>query len=169
MDMIVIGEFGMEGRRHGLTLTYPDRIIIRLCQDFHIFADARDLRSANKDHLKGLTMAVLIGRTDVRVELTAVGVATNPDVERAEAFLCRVFDVLREQDRTGAGAKRGLQTNEIAELLEESAVLQKLEHSRRLAAWNHDAIETIEFFRLADEPDISAKLFQPTAMRVEIA
>ena len=143
MDVIVLGEFGMEGRGHRLALAHPHRIIIRLCQDLYILADARDLRRANKYHLERIAMAVLVRLTDVRVELTALGVATNPDVERTEAFLSRVFDVLREQDRTGAGAERGLQTNEIAELLEKSAVLQKLEHGRRLAAGNHDAIEVL--------------------------
>ena len=88
-------------------------------------------------------MAVLVRRTDVRVELTAVGVATNPDVERAEAFLCWVFDVLREQDRTGTGAECRFQTHEVAEFFEESARLALFEHRGRLAAGNHDAIEVL--------------------------
>ncbi len=51
----------------------------------------------------------------------------------------------------------------------ESILSEQLEESARLAAGNHQAVETVEVFRIAHEHDFRSQFFQPLPMRVKIA
>src|ERR1700733_8684750 len=110
MDSSVRRQFRVEGRGHRLSLLHDDRIFPLCGEDFHVWTDALDLRSANKDHLDGnISQHTLPDRA---VELASVGVAANADVERAESCLLWVLDFIRQQNRSGAGTKRRLRADE---------------------------------------------------------
>ena len=55
---------------------------------------------------------------DGAVDLASVGVAADADVEGAKASLRGIFNLFREEDGAGAGSERGLQADELFELLE---------------------------------------------------
>jgi len=81
MDAGVFAEFRMESCGHYFSLADGDRIVAFGGDDFDSGADAFDLGGADEDHLDRLiAQSALADRT---VDLAAVGVAADADVERA--------------------------------------------------------------------------------------
>ena len=89
---------------------------------------------------------------DGGVDLAAVGVAFDGDVEGGEGGLCGVFDVVGEEDGSGAGAEGGGGLDEGLEDVEEAVAVEELEHGGGLAAGHDEAVEVGEFGWSADEP-----------------
>src|SRR5207244_12328176 len=104
-------------------------------------ADLFDLRSADEYHLQRLLTKGSNALMDRALELSSICITTNSNVESAKAFLRRIGNIFRQQDRSGAGPKSWFGTDEVAQLLEEAALFQKVQESRRFAARDHKRID----------------------------
>ena len=106
MDPRVVRQFGMEGGGHGLTLAHNDGVLPFCGEHFDLRTDALDFGGADENHLdRGLAeQAFPYGA----LELAAIGVAANTDVECAETGLTGIFDLFGEKDCTGASAEGGV-------------------------------------------------------------
>ena len=95
----------MEGCGHDLSLAHGDGIFIFALggDDFYVLPYALDFWCADENHLdRGLAeQAFPYGA----LELAAIGVAANTDVECAETGLTGIFDLFGEKDCTGASAE----------------------------------------------------------------
>ncbi len=89
MDARILAEFGMEGCCHDSSLPHGDWIVTLGGDDFYPGADAFDFRGADKNHFDGFFTEPAFA--DGAVDLAAVGVAANSDVDRTESRLLRVF------------------------------------------------------------------------------
>jgi len=105
---------------------------------------------------------------DGAVDLASVGITADADIQGAQARLSWVFDLGREQDCARAGAEGWFRLHELLKLFE-SLLPQKFEESARLAARDNEALDLIELIGLFDEHDFGTQLFEPSAVRVEIA
>ena len=87
----VVAQLGVESCSHDFSLSDGDRVVIfALGSDYFNFgADAFDLWSADEDHFDRLTTESAFA--DRAVDLTAVGVAADADIERAQSGLLWVF------------------------------------------------------------------------------
>ncbi len=151
---------------HDLSLADGHRIVAFGGDDFHSRADAIDFGRADKDHLGGL--AAEFAFADRAVNLATVSIAANADIEHAQSGLSRVINFIGQQDRASAGAEGGLYMDELFQLFE-SGFAEQLEKCAGFAAGNHQAVNLVELFRLSDEHNFRAQLFEPFAVRVEIA
>src|SRR5579872_3594120 len=99
----VAGELGMEGRGHDSSLADDDRIAALGRNHFDARPDTLNFRSTDEDHLdRGTFELALANRT---VDLAAVSIAANADVENAETLLFGVFDLVCKQDGAGTGTE----------------------------------------------------------------
>jgi len=81
MDAGVVGKLGMKSGSHDSSLSDGDRIVAFRGEHFDSRADAFYFGGANEHHFDGfVTQSALADRA---VDLSAVGVAANADVERA--------------------------------------------------------------------------------------
>ncbi len=103
MHASIFAEFGMEGCRHHSSLPDGDWIVAFGCDYFYSGADAFDLGGADEDHFDGLFAESAFA--DGAVDLAAVGVAADADVERAQSGLLWVLYFAGQQDCAGAGAE----------------------------------------------------------------
>src|SRR5437762_14213361 len=92
----VVGELGMEGCGHDLSLAHGDGIFIFALggDDFYVLPYALDFWCADENHLGGRTGEDACA--DGAVDLASIGVAANRDVERAKADLLGIVDFVRE-------------------------------------------------------------------------
>src|ERR1017187_4906674 len=106
----VIRQFWMEGRRHHTSLPHQHGIVAAFRQDFYSLANSFDARCANEHHLQKIAAQSAGGLDDGGIDLAAIGVAADRNVNRIEAGLMRVLDFLGQHDRAGAGpeGRRGV-------------------------------------------------------------
>src|ERR1700741_4877714 len=90
VDTCIIGEFRMEGRGHDIALAHRHRVVVFLGDYFNSPAHALDFGSPNEDHLRGRSGENALA--DTAIDLPAVGVAANADIESAQPRLLGVFD-----------------------------------------------------------------------------
>src|SRR5258708_30098493 len=95
-----------------MALGDEDREAVAGGEGFDVWAGVGDAGGANEDHLEGAAFECCRGGEDGGVDLAAVGVALDGDVEGGEGFLRGVFYVLGEEDRAGAGAEGWRGVNE---------------------------------------------------------
>ncbi len=167
MYALVLRQLRMERRRHDLSFAHQHGITIALRQHFNPVTDVLDSWSTNEDHLQRITAELSYSLDDAGIDLSSIGVAPDRHVDSIQAGLMRVFDLLGQQDRTGARPKRRLVMNEIAELLK-SLFTQQLQKRAGLATRNDQAADLIKLLGLAHEYDISAEFFQSPPMGFEI-
>src|SRR5690349_11598581 len=79
----------------------------------------------------------------------------------------RILYFFGEQDCARAGAESRLGVDELSQLLE-SGFAEKFEKSAGFAARDHQTVNFIELFRLLDQHNFCAQLFEPPAVGVEI-
>jgi len=116
MHASIVAEFGVERCGHDFSL--PDSYgIISLGGDyFDCGADAFDFGGADEDHFDRLfTQSALADRA---INLAAVGVAADTDIERAQSRLLWILYFISKQDCACAGAEGWLYMNELLELFE---------------------------------------------------
>src|SRR6266542_2863328 len=101
----------MEGGGHNISLPHYNGIAAFGREYFDPLANARDLRGPDKDHFSGSSLKQAF--TNGAVQLAAVGVAANGDVNCTKAGLGRVFHILGKKDRAGAGPKSWFQPDEL--------------------------------------------------------
>src|SRR5579871_4211251 len=128
----------MESCRHDFALANQDRIAILAGQYLYIFAGGSDLRRANKHHLQRLVSQSGSTFANRTVNLPAIGIATNTNVQCSQGLLWRVFHLPGQQDRARTGAQCWLGAHKIPQLFQETVLSQKIQKSAGLSSWNHD-------------------------------
>ena len=166
MDAGIVGEFGVEGGGHDSSLPDGDRVGAFGGDDFYAFADVLDFGGADEDHFQWCGAQEAFA--DGTVDLAAVGVAANADVECAEAFLFGILHFGGEEDCSGAGAEGGLGVDELFEFFE-SGRAEELQECSGFAAGDDEAVDGVELLGLFYEDNFSAELFEPAAVGIEIA
>ncbi len=174
MDARVGGEFGVEGGGHDSSLPDSYGIIAIGGEDFHAGTDTFNLWGADEDHFerRGSGLAVESAQkftfTNGAIELAAVGVAADADIDGAEAGLLGIFDFCRQQDCAGAGAEGGLHAHELFQLFE-AVFAQQFKERARFTSGDHEAVDFIELLGPLDECNVSAQLLEAAAVSIEIA
>ena len=129
MHAQVIVELGMERDGELRAFTRGDDAIFHLGKDFNAGLRIRDLGGADKRH-RNARHACTFGLGMEASQLAAIGVALGRDVHRAQARRAAIVvggKVAREQDKAGAGCKRGHAIfYASAQALEHTELLQKL-------------------------------------------
>ena len=105
-----------------------DGVVLAGGEGFDVFAGSGDAGGADEDHLQRAAGKFGFGLQDGGVDLAAVGVAFDGDVEGTEGLLSRVGDVGSEKDDSGAGPEGWGLVNEVFENVEEATLLEELEH-----------------------------------------
>src|SRR5439155_1149136 len=127
-----------------------------------------DQRRPNKDAGKRLaTQAVDVKRRLEAVDLSAISVAADSDVEQAEPLLPGhpIRDVLGQHDHARARREsREAAANRIAQRLEQADTLHQHGHRRALAAGKDDPIEPIEVFARAHQARARTRPFERAYM-----
>src|SRR5579863_4734818 len=101
----IVGELRMESRGEDASL--PDqRWLARIFgEDFDASADLIDDRPADEYHFHRLRLQLCRTEKDVAGQLSAVSIAKNGHVEKAERVLRRVLHRGGKKDRTRTGAE----------------------------------------------------------------
>lgn len=159
MDAEVGGHFGVEGGGHGSSLPDEDGVFVAGGEDFDGRAGAFDARGADVDLFEGATGEFGFGGEDGGVDLAAVGVAGDGDVEDSEAGLFGVCDLLGQEDAAGAGAEDGTRADELAER-RKAFVAKEFENGRGFAAGDDEAFDRLEFRLLAHQHDLDTEPFE---------
>jgi hypothetical protein len=153
----VVTKFRMEGGGEEMALTDQDGEVVAGGEGLDLGPGAGDARGADEDHLEGGAGEFGGGGEDGGVDLAAVGVAFNGDVEGGEGDLRGILYVVREQDCARAGAEGGEGADQGSEGFEEAVALQEFEHGGGLAAGDDEAVYAggsfggEELVRCADE------------------
>src|ERR1035438_7888293 len=163
----VVRQFWMEGRRHHTSLPHQHGIVAAFRQDFPSLANSLDPRRANEDHLQRIAAERTGSFDDGGIDLAAIGVAADCNVNRIEAGLMRVLDFLGQHDRAGTGPECRLAMDKIVELVK-SLLPKKLQEGCRLAAGDDKAVKAVEFLGFAHQYGFDTQFFQAPAMRIEI-
>jgi hypothetical protein len=144
-------KFGMEGGGEEMPFADQDGKAVAAGQGFNLRSGVGDARGANEDHLERAALERCRDGEDAGVDLAAVGVALDRDVEGGEGFLCGVFYILCEQDRARTSAEGWRGFNERLESVEEAIALEEFEKGGGLASRDDEAVDIGEFVRGADE------------------
>src|SRR5260370_526502 len=131
----------MEGCGEKIALANEDGEAVAGGEGFDRRAGADDARGADEDHLEWAAFEFGGGGEDGGVDLAAVGVPLDGDVECSEGFLGGAFAVSGEEDRAGGGAEGGGGVDEGLEGVEEVVALEELEHGGGLAAGHDEAVD----------------------------
>jgi len=148
------GELGVERRAVHVALSDEDRIISLAGEHFDAGTDTRNLRRPDEDCLERVA-ARGPRSVDERIELAAVGVSHDVDVEQAQRRLGRILDARGEEDQTGAcGENRLSGAGEIGERVAPTRLaLEEFEIRGRLAPGKNEAGNRSEILRT---PDLAA-------------
>src|ERR1700722_8761533 len=159
----------MEGAREQVPLPDECWMAIALGEHLDSIADASYARRADEDHFERATRNLCRERKYGRVNLTAVGIALNGGIERAEAALFGLENFARQQNGSGTGAKNRLGQSKLFERIEESAVLKKLEHGGRFATGQYEAVESGQFLRFAHQHSLRSAVAKGARVRFVVA
>jgi hypothetical protein len=162
----VVAEFRVERRRHRLALTNYDGILALGSQNLYAGPEAFDFGCTYENHFDRCVTKQPFA--DGAVNLAAIGVAANVDVDRAESELLGILDFLGKENGAGTGAEGWFQAHKIFQLFE-TCLAEQLEECAGFPAGDHEAIDGIELFGLFDQHDVGAKFFQALAVGVEVA
>lgn len=171
MHARVVGKLRVESGRHHISLPHDDWIVAFGSQHFNPGPDAVDLGRADEHHLDGRIAKLLIDEsafTNRAVDLPAVSITANADIDCTETRLFRIFDFAGQQNRARASSKGGLHSHELLELLKTS-IAQQLEKCTGLAAGDDQTVDLVQLLRLFYQLNVSAQLFEPSTVSVEIA
>ncbi len=127
----ITGQLRMKGGGHDILLPHHDWILAFHSQHFDPRSDSRDLRSPDENHFDGRSLEGAL--SNGTINLAAVSVAANSDINCAETSLFRVVYFLGEKDRTGASPESWFQSNELFQLPDPS-LAQQLQKCARFAA-----------------------------------
>jgi len=152
----VVAELGMKSGGEDVTLTDEHGVCFARGEGFDGCAGAGDAGGADEDHLEGAAGESGVGVEDGGVDLAAVCVSLDGDVEGAEGFLGGVLDVCGEEDGTSARAEGGGGLDEGLEGIEEVVALKEFEHGGGFAAGHDEAVHkcgTVGTFKVGWEAD----------------
>ena len=144
-------EFGMEGGGQEMAFADEDREAVAAGEGFDVGSCVRDARGADEDHLEWAAWEFCWLGEDGGVDLAAVSVALDGDVEGGERFLRGVFYIFCEEDRSGAGAEGWSGCDEGLEGVEEASTLEEFKERGGFAAGDDEAVEICKLSWCADE------------------
>ncbi len=159
----------MEGGGEEVAFADENREVVAAGEGFDFRADAGDSWGADEDHLEWTACEFCGCGEDGGVDLAAVGVAFDGDVEGSEGGLRGVFYLLCEEDSAGAGAEGWSRFDEGLECVEKTSAFQEFEEGGGLAAGDDEAIEVGELGWCADEPGGHAESGERFGMSLECA
>lgn len=148
----------MKRRRKDVTLLDEHRRTVAGSQHRHRVPDPGNPRRADEDHLERRPGQRRRRRENGRVDLPAIGVAFNRNIERMERGLRRIQHRVGQQDAAGAGAEGRLTANEEVQRPKEAATLQVFKKRSRFAARDNQPVERLELMWLPNQHSVSAKL-----------
>lgn len=167
MDGGARGEFGMEGGHHVAALFDPDGVLAVGGEHAGGGADAADDGGADEDGLDDAFRGV--EACDTAVDLAAVAVALDVDVQDLKAGLRGMGDVLGKEDGSGAGTEDGLLGREVAEGSGELLHVKEFEHGGAFAARDDEAVAGVHLRCGADFEGARASVFNCLAVCFEVA
>ena len=97
MNPRVVGELGMKGGSHDLSLPNDDRIVAFRGKHFNPGADAFNLGRANENHFhrRGFSIRIKpLPGSNGTIDLPSIGVAADGDIERPQSRLLGVLNFL---------------------------------------------------------------------------
>src|SRR4029077_5422958 len=161
----IVRKFGMVCGSPASSLPDCDGITALGGNYFYVRSHALNFGGTDKNHLqRGVSQ---FAGADGAVDLASVGVASNSDVERAQARLLGIFNFVGQKDCARARAKRRFNPNEVFQLFK-SCFPEQVQESSTFATGDDQAVDLFQLLRLLDEDDFSAQLFEPFAVRIEI-
>ena len=166
---------GAEDKKRGKLFTKLSRAIIvaaMLCQDLHAVAGRLDPGSADEDPGDRVGIARQLQRGLEAGHLAAEGVAPHHDVDQSQVALVghAVDGITGYEDHAGAGAEhRHAGGVQVADRRLQPVGDHQLGHGRRLAAWDHQALQPGQLARLAHLQRLQADLGQRSAVLAECA
>lgn len=140
MNATIFGKFGMEGRRHPRALANQDREAIPFGQHLNPFAHSADPRCTDVHHLQRSTRKFCLLQANSAIDLAAIGIAFDADIQDAETLLHRVGDLFCQKDATCAGSEGWFLSDKLPQRIQESVALQKLEKSGRFSTGEYQTI-----------------------------
>src|ERR1700722_19743698 len=153
MNAWILREFGVKGGGHRSSLPNSYGVGAFSRDYFNALADLFDFGGADENHFDGRGAEETFA--DGAVDLASVGVATDADVQGAEARLFGILDLGCEKNSAGTGSESGLGVDKVFQL-GESVFAEKLEERAALAARDDEAIDGVKLFGLFDEDDFGA-------------
>lgn len=150
MDGEGIGEFGMEAASEEVTLPKQYGIFSMAGEDVNLggaFDHPRSADEASIDHF-------LIPQGDGRLEgidLSAIGVALDGDVDGAEGALIASLDAFGEQNHSRTGAENGFRLNKRLQTDAEVGIREVVEHGGGLSSGNDEGGARGKIFCGTDE------------------
>ena len=166
MNTSVVGQLGMEGGSHGLALAHDNRVLPLRSEDFNLRPEALNFWGTDEYHLdRGAAETAF---ADGALQLSAVSIAADTDVEYAQTGLRRIFDFFGEKDGPRAGAEGWFEANKFFQL-GESGLAEEFQECAGFAARDDETVDFEQLTGLLDKHDFGAQLFEPFAVRVEIA
>src|SRR5437763_1433071 len=159
VDSRVVGQLRVEGGDDEPPLAQQHRLPVELGEDFDLRACLANSRRADEDASQ---RGRLPGEGEVCFEardLPAEGVAIDLEIDRAEVIAV-------QDDHARAGPEHG--AGELAHGLIEAVEAHQTHERRRLATRDHEPLEALELFGLADLDSVSAETAQHRGMLAEI-
>ena len=168
MDARVIRQLRVKRRGQDIFLPHQHGTIVFARQHFDLWSELFEAGCAYENHFQEIPAERGSLVDDVAIELSAVGVAPDGDVEDTEPALRRIEDVARQQDGACAGPKRGFHLHEIEQLLE-TFFTEQVQERGGFATGDDERFDLVKLLRLLDEHNLGAEFFQAAAVGVEIA
>src|SRR5580658_2655225 len=106
----------MERRCHNFSRPHGDWVLAFGGNYFNFATDAFNFWRADENHFRRLVQKFTLANG--ALHLPAVSIASNGNVENAQAALLRVLDFLGQKNRACAGAECGLHAHELLQLVE---------------------------------------------------
>src|SRR5687767_2063797 len=144
MKALVVRELWMEGGREEIAIAHGnDRAVREPCEHGDAGPDARDLRRSDEDRVKGTPRQPLdIEVRFERVDLPAERIPLDGDIDQLRERMRMAGNVLREEDRSGAGAPyRHPVPRAFAQLRDDAVVLRELADRRALTAGDDERVD----------------------------
>src|SRR2546430_1459327 len=162
----VIGKFGMEGGSHDSSLPHGHGIAALGGNDFHVRSDPFNFGGTDENHLEWRVSQ--FAGADGAIDLAAVSIASNADVERSQSHLPWIFHFVGQQNSAGAGTKSRFKANELFQLMK-SGFPQQVQKSSTLSARYDQAVDLVQLLGFLHQHNFRAQLLEPFAVGVEIA
>lgn len=167
MNLVIRRQLGMEGGGQMITLFHQNRRIQIRRQHLGFRPDLANDRSADEYRLRRNAVDLDIG--DPAIDLAAVRIALHRKIHEAERLLAWVEYFGSEKNCSRARTENRLCLAEPAQGLEQIFNVQKLQHSRALAAGNNEAVESLEIRFAADLHCSAAGAFDCFPVGVEVS
>ena len=116
----------MKGRRQRFSLSYQHGMIFPPGKHLDSGARALYAGSAYEHHLHRWSLELRWASDDRAVDLPAIRVSLNSDIQYAQALLCRIHDFFRQKNGACAGAKRRFVGDEVSQFDEKPFPFKEL-------------------------------------------